>query len=115
MVRPLLFRFSPEFAHGIVMRLMWLLAVVPGACRLLRWLSGASDPALSVRAFGRELPSPVGLAAGLDKNAEAYEAFGAIGFGFAEVGTLTAVKQPGNPRPRLFRLPRDRALINRMG
>lgn len=68
-----------------------------------------------MRALGLELPSPIGLAAGFDKDAEAYEALGALGFGFVEVGTLTAEAQPGNERPRLFRLPLDRALINRMG
>jgi len=73
------------------------------------------DPALAVEAFGLKFPHPVGLAAGLDKNAEAIEAFSAFGFGFIEVGTLTAEAQPGNPRPRLFRLTRDRAIINRMG
>lgn len=67
------------------------------------------------KAFGLTFPNPIGLAAGLDKDAEAIEAFAAFGFGFVEVGTLTAEAQPGNPRPRLFRLPRDRALINRMG
>jgi dihydroorotate dehydrogenase len=61
------------------------------------------------------LSSPVGLAAGLDKDAEVFEGFGALGFGFVEIGTVTSLAQPGNPRPRLFRLPRDRALVNRMG
>jgi dihydroorotate dehydrogenase len=68
-----------------------------------------------VRALGRELASPIGLAAGLDKDAEVFEGFGALGFGFVEIGTVTSLAQPGNPRPRLFRLPLDRALINRMG
>jgi dihydroorotate dehydrogenase len=68
-----------------------------------------------VRALGLEFPNPVGLAAGFDKDAIGYEALGALGFGFVEVGTLTGQPQSGNPKPRLFRLPRDRALINRMG
>jgi dihydroorotate dehydrogenase len=72
-------------------------------------------PELRVRAFGRELPGPLGLAAGFDKDARGVRALLALGFGFVEVGTVTAEPQPGNPRPRLFRLPRDRALINRMG
>ena len=71
--------------------------------------------ALRTRVLGLDLSNPVGLAAGFDKDAEGYEALGALGFGFVEVGTLTARPQPGNARPRLFRLPRDRALINRMG
>lgn len=73
------------------------------------------DPALAVRALGVDFPSPVGLAAGFDKDAQVYEALGALGFGFVEVGTLTASAQPGNDRPRMFRLPADRALVNRLG
>src|SRR5262249_49144733 len=73
------------------------------------------DPVLRVHAFGRELPGPLGLAAGFDKDAEGVGALLALGFGFIEVGTVTAEAQPGNPKPRLFRLPRDRALVNRMG
>jgi dihydroorotate dehydrogenase len=75
----------------------------------------ARDPALRVSAMGLEFPNPVGLAAGLDKDAEAVIAWQAMGFGSVEVGTVTALPQPGNPRPRLFRLPADAALINRMG
>jgi dihydroorotate dehydrogenase len=94
--------------------LAWL-ARVPGGLRLLALCCGAPDPALRVHAFGRELSSPLGLAAGLDKDAEAFASFASLGFGSVEVGTITAQAQPGNPRPRLFRLPADRALINRMG
>jgi dihydroorotate dehydrogenase len=92
-----------------------LFSSLPGALWLLRQVFGVSDPRLRLRALGRELSSPVGLAAGLDKDAEVFEAFAALGFGFVEIGTVTALAQPGNPRPRLFRLPRDRALVNRMG
>jgi dihydroorotate dehydrogenase len=74
-----------------------------------------NDPALRVRALGLDLPSPLGLAAGFDKDAAHVDALTALGFGFVEVGTVTAQPQPGNPRPRMFRLPADRALINRMG
>lgn len=88
---------------------------MPPVLRFVRRHLLPHDPALVVNAFGLTFPTPVGLAAGLDKNAEAFEAFGAFGFGFVEVGTITAEAQPGNPRPRLFRLPKDRALINRMG
>jgi dihydroorotate dehydrogenase len=73
------------------------------------------DPALRVRALGLDLPSPIGLAAGFDKDAALLDPLGALGFGFVEVGTVTAQAQPGNPRPRMFRLPADRALVNRMG
>jgi dihydroorotate dehydrogenase len=82
---------------------------------LSRRLLRTSDPALAVDTLGMHFAHPVGLAAGFDKNATAYEALAALGFGFVEVGTVTGQAQPGNPKPRLFRLPADRALINRMG
>jgi dihydroorotate dehydrogenase len=113
--RSLLFSFNAETAHRLTLGSLRLFAFLPGALWLLRALFGVSDPRLRVRALGRELSSPVGLAAGLDKDAEVFEAFGALGFGFVEIGTVTSLAQPGNPRPRLFRLPRDRALVNRMG
>ncbi|MEP6817363.1 MAG: dihydroorotate dehydrogenase (quinone), partial [Marmoricola sp.] len=72
-------------------------------------------PGTSVRAMGLEFPGVLGLAAGFDKNAVGIDALGALGFGFVEVGTVTGEPQPGNPRPRLFRLPADRAVVNRMG
>jgi dihydroorotate dehydrogenase len=115
LLRPLLFLLPAETAHRLVLWLMGVLSRLPGGCALLAALYGRRDPALRVRAFGRELASPIGLAAGLDKDAEAFEAFAALGFGFVEIGTVTGQAQPGNPRPRLFRLPADRALINRMG
>lgn len=92
-----------------------VIAVLPGLTGLLRRLLAAKDPALTVRALGLEFPGPLGLAAGFDKDAEAYRVLAAFGFGFVEVGTVTGEPQPGNPRPRLFRLPRDRAIVNRMG
>jgi dihydroorotate dehydrogenase len=73
------------------------------------------DSGSRVRALGLDFPNPIGLAAGFDKDAVGFEALGAMGFGFVEVGTLTGEPQPGNPKPRLFRLPKDRALVNRMG
>jgi len=114
-LRPLLYAMAPETAHHLTMRLMRWLAASPLCCAVLRGLCAVRDPRLEIEAFGRRLDNPIGLAAGLDKNAEAYEAFSALGFGHVEVGTLTGEAQPGNPMPRLFRLPRDRALINRMG
>lgn len=110
----LLVRVPAETAHRISMALLRLITALPGAVALLRRYT-RPDPVLRTRALGREFPSPVGLAAGFDKDARAYRALGAFGFGFVEVGTITAVAQPGNPRPRVFRLPADRALINRMG
>jgi dihydroorotate dehydrogenase len=95
-----------------------VLRVILGAAparALARRLLAPRDPALRVRALGLDLPSPIGLAAGFDKDAAAVDALGALGFGFVEVGTVTAQGQPGNPRPRMFRLPADRALVNRMG
>ena len=88
---------------------------MPWLTRFLRNRCAPDDPRLVTSAFGLTFSNPIGLAAGLDKDAEAVEAFAALGFGFVEVGTLTAEAQSGNSRPRLFRLPRDRALVNRMG
>jgi len=82
---------------------------------LLRQLSSVRDPRLEVSAFGLRFSNPIGLAAGFDKNAVAVRTWAALGFGHVEVGTVTALPQPGNPKPRLFRLPHDQALINRMG
>jgi dihydroorotate dehydrogenase len=111
----LLRRLPAETVHRLSFRALRALAAVPGALPLVRRLFGPRDPALRVRALGLDFPGPVGLAAGFDKDAEAYEALGAFGFGFVEIGTVTARAQPGNPRPRLFRLVRDRAIVNRMG
>jgi dihydroorotate dehydrogenase len=108
-------RMGAETAHRLGFSLIRRAAAIPGATWLLRRWLGPTDPVLRVRAFGRDLPGPLGLAAGFDKDALAPDALGALGFAFVEVGTVTARPQPGNPRPRLFRLPADRALINRMG
>jgi len=113
--RRLIFCFSAETAHRLTLGALEFFSLLPGVLWLLRRLFDVSDPRLRLRALGLELSSPVGLAAGLDKDAEVFEAFGALGFGFVEIGTVTSLAQPGNPRPRLFRLPRDRALLNRMG
>jgi dihydroorotate dehydrogenase len=114
-VRWLLFLFSAENAHRIAFAALMFASRVPFLGALLRKRLRPADPRLQVRAFGKVLSSPVGLAAGFDKNAEGYNALSDLGFGFIEVGTVTAEPQPGNPKPRLFRLPRDRAIINRMG
>lgn len=115
LLRPLLFLFPAETAHQMTIGLMHALSVIPGGCALLRGALQYTDDTIAVRTLGQTFPNPIGLAAGLDKDAEAFDVFGALGFGFVEVGTLTAQAQPGNPQPRLFRLPLDRALINRMG
>ena len=116
--RIVLRRVPAEAAHlaafGLIRVFGWV-ARVPGAAWLLgRWL-GPRDPVLRVRALGLEFPGPLGLAAGFDKDARGTRGLAALGFGFVEVGTVTARAQPGNPRPRMFRLTADRALVNRMG
>lgn len=108
-------RFDAEAVHHLTIRLLRLLSVLPVAKRLLYGWLAPRDEALRVRAFGVHFPSPFGLAAGFDKDAGCFEALAALGFGHVEVGTITARPQPGNPRPRLFRLPESRAIINRMG
>lgn len=105
-LRPLLFRLDPETAHRFTIR---ALSVLPGGD------GPAFDPLLETRIAGLRFPSPVGLAAGFDKDARAWRAMLRLGFGFVEVGTLTPLPQAGNPRPRIFRLVEDRAVINRLG
>lgn len=108
-------RMPAEAAHRLGFALIRCAAAVPSCVWLLRRWLAPHDPVLRVHAFGRDLPGPLGMAAGFDKDAVGSHALGALGFAFVEVGTVTAEPQPGNPRPRLFRLPADRALINRMG
>ena len=114
LLRPLLFRLSPETAHELALH-----ALSNGAAaRALRRVAGAGEarPRFGeLRRFGLEFKNPVGLAAGFDKNGVALEGLAALGFGFIEAGTVTNIPQPGNPRPRLFRLPLDCALVNRQG
>ena len=113
--RMVLRRVPAEAAHLAAFALIRGVARVPGAAWLLgRWL-GPRDPVLRVRALGLSFPGPVGLAAGFDKDARGTRGLAALGFGFVEVGTVTARAQPGNPKPRMFRLNADRALVNRMG
>ena len=104
LARPLLFSLDEETSHHLALRAAGVSA-----------LFAPRVPRVPVRAMGLEFPNPVGLAAGLDKNAEHIDALGALGFGFLEVGTVTPRPQPGNPRPRLFRLPARQAIINRFG
>jgi dihydroorotate dehydrogenase len=106
LLRPLLFRVDAERAHRLTVR---ALKLKPAG------KPPAADPALAIRVAGIDFPNPVGLAAGFDKDAEVPDAMLGLGFGFVEVGTLTPLSQAGNPRPRLFRLAEDRAVINRMG
>src|SRR6516225_633345 len=113
--RVVLRRVPAEAAHLAAFGLIRGVARVPGAAWLLRWWLGPRDPVLRVRALGLSFPGPVGLAAGFDKDARGTRGLAALGFGFVEVGTVTARAQPGNPKPRMFRLAADRALVNRMG
>jgi dihydroorotate dehydrogenase len=108
-------RMAAENAHQVGFAMIRLAGMIPGLPGLLRRRLLTADPILRVRALGLDLPGPLGLAAGFDKDAVAPDALAVLGFGFVEVGTVTARPQPGNARPRVFRLPADRALINRMG
>ncbi|GAA4393728.1 quinone-dependent dihydroorotate dehydrogenase [Tsukamurella soli] len=111
----ILFRVPPERIHHWVFGLIRGVTAVGPLRDVVRRVCAYRDPVLRQTVFGVDFPAPVGLAAGFDKNARAVNAWGAMGFGFAEVGTVTAYPQPGNPAPRMFRLPADHALINRMG
>ena len=111
----LLSRVDPETAHTRTAAVLGALGRVPGVRALIRVLAGVPDPVLETHAFGLTFPSPLGVAAGLDKDLGWFRELGALGFGYVEVGTLTARPQPGNPRPRITRLPADRALLNAMG
>jgi dihydroorotate dehydrogenase len=111
-VRPLLFSLDAEIAHHFTIRLLSGASHLNAALRALRCCQPASKPRTL---FGLNFPNPVGLAAGLDKNGVALPAWAALGFGFIEIGTVTAKAQPGNPKPRVFRFPEQQALINRLG
>lgn len=115
LLRPLLFLLDAERAHHLVTGLFRLLMRLPLLWPWVRRRHLVRDPRLAQRVWGLTFENPVGLAAGFDKDARLYRAMAALGFGAVEVGTVTARPQPGNPRPRLFRLPRDRALVNRFG
>jgi len=110
--RSLLFRLDPETAHHLTLQLMRLGSLEPIHSILRAIFSAPSRP---VNVFGLTFKNPVGLAAGYDKDAVAIKGLSALGFGHIEVGTVTPKPQPGNPRPRVFRLPEDEAVINRMG
>lgn len=115
-VKRIFFAMNPERAHNVTIGAMGFAQHVPGAQALARAMYGVkSTPELTSEIWGITFPSPVGLAAGMDKNGEAVAMFAALGFGFIEPGTITPRPQPGNPSPRIFRLPEYEALINRMG
>lgn len=114
-IRPLLFLLAPETVHHLVIGLIKVFFAIPFVKPLVRSLYTIRDDRLKREVFGLTFENPVGLAAGFDKNATFYRHIAAFGFSFVEVGTATPVGQPGNDRPRSFRLPADKALINRMG
>jgi dihydroorotate dehydrogenase len=111
-VRPILFSLSAEAAHDLAIRNLRAASALPS---VLRFLERFKPPPKPQTVFGLTFPNPVGLAAGFDKNGAAIPAWAALGFGFVEIGTVTAKPQPGNPRPRIFRYPEQGALINRLG
>src|SRR4051812_2597799 len=114
--RPLLFTLESERAHELAVEAMALLGRLTPVCRLLeRFCQLPASHSRPVEAFGLSFPNAVGLAAGVDKNARAWPAAAAMGFGPVEIGTVTALAQPGNPKPRMFRYPEHLAVINRMG
>jgi dihydroorotate dehydrogenase len=114
-LKPIFFLFDPERIHHFVFGAIRFFFFIPGIAALVRRSFTIEDPKLEVKLFGLTFPNPVGLAAGFDKDALLFDELGAFGFGFVEVGTLTPVAQPGNEKPRMFRLPHDQGLINRMG
>ena len=114
-VRRALFLAPPERIHTLVFAGLRGVTAPAPARRAMRRALAPRDPALASTVFGVRFPGPLGLAAGFDKDGLGLGTWGALGFGYAEVGTVTALPQPGNPEPRLFRLAEDRALLNRMG
>ena len=114
-IRPLLFLFDPEMVHHFTFRWLKFVNKIPFVPALLRAHYRLKDKRLEREVFGIKFPNPIGLAAGLDKNAELFSELSSLGFGFIEIGTVTPKPQPGNPPKRLFRLVEDEGIINRMG
>ena len=108
-IRPLIFKFDPETAHSLAIKSLKL-NLIPNLIS-----ENKDDPMFKTKLFGKEINNPIGIAAGFDKNAEVYNSLFKLGFGFVEVGTVTPLEQYGNPKPRVFRLVEDQALINRLG
>ena len=114
-IRPLLFKLDPEGVHRLTLRILALAGALPPVRAWLRRMFSLERADLRVHAFGLDFPNPVGMAAGYDKDGRAIDGLACLGFGHLELGTVTPRPQVGNPPPRVFRLPEDRALINRMG
>lgn len=114
-IRPVLFMFNAETAHNLTFAMLSVLRNIPFARKAVRAVSKTDESGLEKKLFGLTFRNPVGLAGGLDKNGEHYNELSDFGFSFIEIGSLTPEPQPGNPKPRLFRVIQDRAIINRMG
>jgi len=114
-LKPILFLFDPEWTHHFVFKLIKLIHFIPGIGLIIKWFYSINHSKLNRKVFGLNFKSPVGLAAGFDKDAKLYKELNNFGFGFIEIGTVTPKSQYGNPKKRLFRLVEDFALINRMG
>lgn len=114
-LKPIFFLFNPEVIHHFVFKTIKFFCKIPGASSLIKNAYTINDKRLEVNLFGLTFKNPVGLAAGFDKDAKLFDELSYFGFGFIEIGTLTPKAQPGNEQPRMFRLPEDEALINRMG
>ena len=114
-LKPILFRFNPETAHNLLFSGLAFLRHVPFARSIIRGIYKKESPSLAREVFGINFPNPVGLAGGLDKNGEFYNDMANFGFGFVEIGSLTPLPQDGNAKPRCFRVPGDKAIINRFG
>jgi dihydroorotate dehydrogenase len=115
LLKPILFKFNPEKVHYFVTRNLKRFNQIPGGAAMSRAIWALNDPRLEKEVFGLKFKNPVGLAAGFDKNADVISEMANLGFGFIEIGTVTPLPQDGNPKPRMFRLPADGGLINRMG
>jgi len=114
-IRFFLFQFDPEKVHYFTAKMLRITLKIPGIKTLWRSMFVVNDSRLEKELFGLKFKNPVGLAAGFDKNASMFNDLSACGFGFIEIGTVTPIEQKGNPKPRLFRLKEDKAIINRMG
>ena len=115
LIKPILFRINPETAHNMTFSMLSFLRHVPFARSIIRAIYRRDSPSLEKEVFGINFPNPVGLAGGLDKNGEYYNDLANFGFGFVEIGSLTPRPQDGNPKPRCWRVPADKAIINRFG
>lgn len=115
LIKPVLFRFAPEDIHHFVTGILKAVNRIPGVASIQKKVFHVNDPRLEREVFGLKFKNPVGLGAGFDKNAAYVKELSNFGFGFIEIGTVTPLPQPGNDMPRMFRLPKDAGLINRMG